>query len=197
MHLPIACRPLRRKQVVPDISASRFPPRTHALDALQPSHNRFGNFYFSTKIMIFQDFQEIHSFGHFRPVQAIPGWSAAARSMSAGRAREAAGSVRGVAAGGPEAGGLLGMLSVMSIPIPMSSRGPQTDFPKIRKRPFRCTYWPFWEVELCESALYFAQTTDHLRAPENSSNRAGRGQSTIVMSFWLGCLARQDLGRLS
>ena len=71
--------------------------------------------------MIFQHFQEIHGFGHFRSIQ---GWSAAARSMAAGGAREVAGSVRRVTVGGPEAGGLLGMLSAMSIIIPilMSSR---------------------------------------------------------------------------
>ena len=34
-----------------------FPSRTHALDGLQPSPDRFGNFYFSMKIMNFQDFQ--------------------------------------------------------------------------------------------------------------------------------------------
>ena len=88
----------------------------------------------------FSRFQEIHGLAHFRFIQAIPGWSAAARSMAAGGAREAAGSVRGVAVGGPEAGGLLGMLSGMSIPIAVSSRSPQTDFPKIEKRSFRSTY---------------------------------------------------------
>ena len=82
--------------------------------------------------MIFQDFQEIQGFGHFRPIQGAP--TAAAPSMAAGGAREAAGSVRGVAVGGPEAGGLLGMLSVMSIPIAMSSIGPQTEFPKNVKK---------------------------------------------------------------
>ena len=133
VHLSIACRSLRCEQVVPDVAASRFPPRTHALDALQPPHDRFGNFYFSTKIMIFHDFSRFSGNPWFWSLSVHPGWSAAARSMAAGRAREAAGSVRGVAAGGPEAGGLLGMLSVMSIRIPMSSRGPQTDFPKIGK----------------------------------------------------------------
>ena len=134
VQLSIACRPLRREQVVPDVSTSRFPSRTHALDGLQPSPNRFCNFYFSMKIMIFQDFQGFSGNPWFWPLSAHPGWSAAARSMAAGRAREAAGSVRGVAAGGPEAGRLLGMLSVMTIPIPMSSRGPQTDFSELLRR---------------------------------------------------------------
>ena len=128
VHLPIACRPLRREQVVTDVSANRFPSRTHALDGLQPSPDRFGNFYFSMKIMNFQDFQGFSGNLLFWSLSDHPGCSAAARFMAAGRTREAAGSVRGVAVGGPEAGGLLGMLSVMSIPIPMSSRGPQTEF---------------------------------------------------------------------
>ena len=81
-----------------------------------------------------QDFSRFSGNPWFSQLSVHPGWSAAARSMAAGRAREAAGSVRGVATGGPEAGGLLAMLSVMSIPIPMSSRGPQTDFPKIKKK---------------------------------------------------------------
>ena len=45
-------------------------------------------------------------------------------SPSSGGAREAAGSVRGVAVGGPEAGGMPGMLPVMSIPIFMGPGGP-------------------------------------------------------------------------
>ena len=84
--------------------------------------------------MIFHDFSRFSGNPWFWSLSVHPGWSAAARSMAAGRAREAAESVRGVAARGPEAGGLPGMLSVMSIPIPMSSRGPQTDFPKIGKK---------------------------------------------------------------
>ena len=120
--------------MVTDVSTSRFPSRTHALDGLQPSPNRFGNFYFSMKNMIFQDFQRFSGNSWFWSLSGHPGWSAAARSMAAGRAREAARTVRGVAAGGPEAGELLGMFSVMTIPIPMSSRGPKTDFPKIGKK---------------------------------------------------------------
>ena len=51
------------------MSGSRFRTRTHALDALETFPNRFGDFYFSMKIMIFQDFQEIHDFGHFQSIQ--------------------------------------------------------------------------------------------------------------------------------
>ena len=75
-------------------------------------------------------FDENHDFSRFsgnpwfEQLSVHPGWSAAARSTAAGGAREAAGSVRGVAVGGPEAGGLLGMLSGMSVSILMSSRGP-------------------------------------------------------------------------
>ena len=55
--------------MVTDVSASRFPSRTHGLDGLQPSPDRFGNFYFSMKIMLFQEFQEIHGFNHVRSIQ--------------------------------------------------------------------------------------------------------------------------------
>ena len=136
MHLAIACRLLRREQVVTDVSASRFPSRTHALDGLQPSPDRFGNFNFSTKIMIFQNFRGFSGNPRIWPLSAHPGCSAGASSMRSGGAREAAGSVRGVAVGGPEAGGLLGMLFGMSLPILVSSRCPQTEFLKIKKRPF-------------------------------------------------------------
>ena len=84
--------------------------------------------------MIFQDFKGFSGNPWFWPLSDHPGWSAAARFVAAGRAREAAGSVRRVAVGDPQAGGLLGMLSLMSIPILMSSRGPQTDFQKINKK---------------------------------------------------------------
>ena len=70
---------------------------------------------------IFWKSMVLATFGLSRP---IPGWTAAARSVAAGGARDAAGSVCGVAVGGPEAGGMLGMLSVMYVPIIMSIGGP-------------------------------------------------------------------------
>ena len=74
----------------------------------------------------------LENLGHFRSIQG-------GRLLAAGWAREAAGSVRGVAVGGPEAGGMLGMLSVMSVVIYMGPRGPQTDFRKIHENEVQTT----------------------------------------------------------
>ena len=57
-----------------------------------------------------------------------PGWLAAGRSREARGARDEAGSVRGGAPGVPEARNMSGMLSVMSLPLYMTFRGPQIDF---------------------------------------------------------------------
>ena len=69
-----------------------------------------------------------------RDLSVHPELSTAASSMTVAGAPEAAGSVRRVAVGGPEDRGLLGMLSRMSIQIPMGPRGTQTDFSKNRKK---------------------------------------------------------------
>ena len=57
--LPNTDRGVRREQDVPRMSGSRFQSRTHALLSLEPNGNRFGDFYFSMKIMIFRKFLEI------------------------------------------------------------------------------------------------------------------------------------------
>ena len=57
-----------------------------------------------------------------------PGWLPAGRSRGARGAREEAGSVRGGAAGVPEARNMSGMSSVMSVPILMAIRGLKPKF---------------------------------------------------------------------
>ena len=114
---PIAFLSLRCEQVVPDVSASRFPTRTHALDALQPLHNRFDNFYFSLKNLIFQDFQGFSGNLWFGPLSVHPGWSAAARFVSGPMSSGGGGIGPWSRIGGSEAVSTRGMSPLMS-PVP-------------------------------------------------------------------------------
>ena len=52
---PITRSHLGRELNVSEVSGSRFPAGRHALDALEPFWNRFGDFYFSFKNMIFKN----------------------------------------------------------------------------------------------------------------------------------------------
>ena len=69
-----APRNVRREWDGSRVSEGLFPTRTHALDALESSPNRFGDFYFSVKIMIFEDFQKILENPWFWVCSGYPGW---------------------------------------------------------------------------------------------------------------------------
>ena len=107
------------------VSGNRFRMRTHALDALETFPYRFDNFYFPSKNHDFRKFQKILENPLILAQVTYPGWLAADRSRGA---REEAGSVRGGAAGVPEARNMSGMSSVMSVPILMAIRGLKPKF---------------------------------------------------------------------
>ena len=57
----------------PSVSVSRFPERMHVLDSLGPIPNRLNDFYFSTKIKIFENFLKILENPWFERISATHG----------------------------------------------------------------------------------------------------------------------------
>ena len=92
-RLPNTWRGVRWEYDALRVSGNRFQTRTHALDSPESNTNRFGDFYFSTKIMIFRKFLKILENPWFRLILATQGGllllrfeiEQAARATSMGR----------------------------------------------------------------------------------------------------------------
>ena len=109
------------------MSGSRFPTRTHALDSLESIPNRFGDFYFPTKIKIFGNPRKslkILENPWFGPISAIyPGWMLVSSREEWEKLEKSENLMLGGAVGAPEARNKLGMLVVMSLQLSVAIGG--------------------------------------------------------------------------
>ena len=97
-----------------------FSARAHVLGSLESIRNRFDDFYFSTKIMIFRKFLKIYDFCYIIMYPGQLGRVISSRCVDLGKSKNM---MRGGVIGATESRNKLGMLVVMSLQLSVAIGG--------------------------------------------------------------------------